>query len=78
MQVKSSRLRSFETVLFKTAAVLLLVFFWQNKTLLYDVAAGIASFYVWLREQFDFIGNFEGDWMVAVPSLLVFLFTLLE
>jgi cellulose synthase (UDP-forming) len=77
MQVKSSRLRSFETVLFKTAAVLLLVFFWQNKTLLYDVAAGIASFYVWLREQFDFIGNFEGDWMVAVPSLLVFLFTLL-
>ncbi|MDD5731024.1 MAG: glycosyltransferase, partial [Candidatus Omnitrophica bacterium] len=52
-------------------SILLLISLFQDKTLLYDVAGTLAYGCSWIQAQFNFIGDFDSDWLVWAPFILV-------
>lgn len=57
---------------FLLAAMLLLsAYLWQNRTLLYDIVGQAWYGVSWIHEQFNLVGDFNSDWLIWAPFILV-------
>ncbi len=71
MQKKTRRFLSGDQYLIWGISALLFAYLLQNRTLLYDIINEVLLGYLWVRAQFNTIGDFESDWFVWVPFLIV-------
>lgn len=46
-------------------------YLWQDKTVLYDSISSVFHGYMWIKEGFNHISNYDGDWFIWSPFLLV-------
>jgi len=52
-------------------ALLSLAYLWQDKTLLYDIAGLLSLGFLWVHAQFNLISDFNSDWLIWTPFILV-------
>lgn len=71
MLSKNSRFSYIERIFIGLSVLLYLVYLWQNKILLYDFVSSVSFVCLWIQGQFSLIGDFESDWFVWVPFILV-------
>ncbi len=52
-------------------SALLFIYLLQNKTLLFDIINEVVLGYLWVQAQFNAVGDFESNWFVWVPFLII-------